>query len=274
MMCYTDWMTLVEKDDGRADELWVLRDEDLWPAGNKTLKVRFLDKRIPAWPNDRRGYITEEEILMIANEWHQCGVEQGNDVVPEFVSCGADDIADIRVKFIESGRPRSKVGTAARQVKAGDPTMRLDLKSPDNCPSFYKRIIRHEFGHALGLKHEHQHPDAPLLTDPGKLREYLRQCYPGFTSEQIEKKIRVQWAALARGASQKSKYDKESVMHYLIPEEVRANKYVGPTQLPIVLSECDKTNIVLFYSKGAADEEQTPMGTMLALFLMNYSETS
>ena len=35
-----------------------------------------------------------------------------------------------------------------------------------------------------------------------------------------------------------------------IPEEVRANKYVGPTQLPIELSDCDKTNIVLFYSKG------------------------
>ena len=68
--------------------------------------------------------------------------------------------------------------------------MWLDLKSPDNCPSRYKRIIRHEFGHALGLKHEHQHPDAPPLTDPGKLREYLRQCYPGFTSEQVEKKIR------------------------------------------------------------------------------------
>ncbi|CAI8037291.1 hypothetical protein GBAR_LOCUS20843 [Geodia barretti] len=184
MMCYTDWMTLVEKDDGRADELWVLTDEDLWLAG-KTLKVSFLDDRIPAWPNDGRGHITEEEILKIANEWHQCGVEQGKDVVPEFVPCGADDIADIRVKFI------------------------------DNCPSFYKRIIRHEFGHALGLKHEHQHPDAPPLTDPGKLREHLRQCYPGFTSEQVEKKIRVQWAALAGGASQKSKYDKESVMHYL-----------------------------------------------------------
>ena len=99
MMCYTDWMTLVEKDDGRADELWVLTDEDLWLAG-KTLKVRFLDDRIPAWPNDGRGHITEEEILKIANEWHQCGVEQGKDVVPEFVPCGADDTADIRVKFI------------------------------------------------------------------------------------------------------------------------------------------------------------------------------
>ena len=93
--------------------------------------------------------------------------------------------------------------------------MWLDLKSPEGCPSRYKRTIRHEFGHALGLKHEHQSPNAPRLADIGKLREFLRQCYPGFTPEQIEKKIRVQWAALAGGASQKSNYDKKSVMHYL-----------------------------------------------------------
>ena len=98
-MCYTDWMTLVEKDDSRAAELWVVKGEDLWPA-RKKLKVRFL-KVIPPWLNEgRRGYITEDEILKIANEWHQCGVEQGNDVVPEFVPCGPNDTSDIRVKFI------------------------------------------------------------------------------------------------------------------------------------------------------------------------------
>ena len=108
-----------------------------------------------------------------------------------------------------------KVGTAATRVSAGDPTMWLNLKSPDDCPSFYKRIIRHEFGHALGLKHEHQSPNAPQLTNQETLREYLRQSNPSFTSEQIEKKIRTQWAVLAGGASQKSRYDPESVMHYL-----------------------------------------------------------
>ena len=103
MMCYTDWMTLVEKDDGTAAELWVQSDSDLWPA-RKNLKVRFLDDRIPAWENDRSGWIDQEEILEIANEWHQCGVEQGNDVVPVFVRCGPNDTSDIRVKFIGNVR--------------------------------------------------------------------------------------------------------------------------------------------------------------------------
>ena len=92
--------------------------------------------------------------------------------------------------------------------------MWLNLHSPRDFPSLYKRIIRHEFGHALGLQHEHQHPNATRLTNISKLRKYLRERFD-LTPEEVETKIRTQWAALSGGASQKSKYDKESVMHYL-----------------------------------------------------------
>lgn len=98
MICFTDWITLSGKNDGKTAKLWSERD-DLWPAGKK-LKVRFKDRRIPPWYNDRCHYIHEDEILEIANEWHQCGVNAGKDVVPEFVRCGPDDISDILVKFI------------------------------------------------------------------------------------------------------------------------------------------------------------------------------
>ena len=98
MMCYTDWMTLVEKDDDNVAELWVQSDKHLWPP-KKKLKVRFLDE-IPGWRNERRGWINEDDILKIANEWHDCGVDAGKDVVPEFMPCGPDDTGDIRVRFI------------------------------------------------------------------------------------------------------------------------------------------------------------------------------
>lgn len=55
----------------------------------------------------------------------------------------------------------SKLGSEAEQEAVkGDtlqPTMMLDLKC---CDDYHKEhIILHEFGHALGLAHEHQHPD-------------------------------------------------------------------------------------------------------------------
>ena len=52
----------------------------------------------------------------------------------------------------------SKLGIEANDVKEGEPTMVLDLK---DCRDDYhvKSTILHEFGHAYGLAHEHQHPD-------------------------------------------------------------------------------------------------------------------
>ena len=99
MMCYTDWMTLVEEDDKNVGELWVQSDGDLWLAG-KELKVRFLDDEIPGWRNEKREWINKGDILKIANEWHECGVNAGKDVVPKFVLWEDDDISDITVKFI------------------------------------------------------------------------------------------------------------------------------------------------------------------------------
>lgn len=93
MMCFTDWETMVEEDDVRVSELWVLTDEDLWPAGKK-LKVQFLNK-IKAWRREDGQFISKDDIITIANEWHKCGT-----VVPEFLPCKSGETGDIRVQFI------------------------------------------------------------------------------------------------------------------------------------------------------------------------------
>ena len=96
MTCFTDWMKLIEKKDySRAAALWVEFKEKLWSQGEK-LKVEFLDKKVPpSFVNTSEDYITKEEILDIANEWHRCG----QDVVPEFVECKFGDVPNIQVKY-------------------------------------------------------------------------------------------------------------------------------------------------------------------------------
>ena len=85
----------------------------------------------------------------------------------------------------------------------------------------YTHTILHEFGHALGLRQEHQHEEAPPLYDEHKLREYLKEVTfgsnpPSDAEERIAEVIRKSWGRRARDStSQSRKYDKNSIMHFV-----------------------------------------------------------
>ena len=99
------------------------------------------------------------------------------------------------------------------QANGNDVTMLLNLDCP-NIP--YTRTIRHEFGHALGIHHEHQNPNAPKLFDEKKLEKFLRSR--GVSDENIPDKIKTQWRRLSSPSERPKSnfaYDKDSVMHYV-----------------------------------------------------------
>ena len=94
-------------------------------------------------------------------------------------------------------------------------TMELGLEQKD-----YESTILHEFGHALGLDHEHQHPDAPnlLTSDQEKLREFIsRKYFPkGTPRADIDDYIDDQWKRMHNGRdTMTTPWDKDSIMHYL-----------------------------------------------------------
>ena len=96
--------------------------------------------------------------------------------------------------------------------------MQLNIGSQG--PHYYKSLILHEFGHALGLEHEHQRPDVPNLFDDEKLKEIIKnqlmEDRMPHSDEDIEKKIEEQWKAIPIDTAIKtSTYDKDSVMHYV-----------------------------------------------------------
>lgn len=68
---------------------------------------------------------------------------------------------DIRIllSHFKDGAGSSVIGTDARNILPHLPTMVLGA---DYQSSFFTVAAMHEFGHALGVEHEHQHPDAPL----------------------------------------------------------------------------------------------------------------
>ena len=109
------------------------------------------------------------------------------------------------------GRSGSQVGTDALKVPIlqdgkFQPTMQLGLLRGNE--NFNKHNVIHEFGHALGLLHEHQRSCfwrvASNYLDKEKMKKELRMTDEGFKRDYEEK---------VEGIGS-PEYDSDSVMHY------------------------------------------------------------
>ena len=116
----------------------------------------------------------------------------------------------------EGGECWSLVGTDAMKEDAAKPTMRLNLGGTATGyphPSLQRSLVIHEFGHALGLEHEHQRSDFWDI-----LEKHLNpDKVPGMSStpgsDESRATFGTQWARkLVKGTP--SKYDPLSIMHY------------------------------------------------------------
>ncbi|MEP7301641.1 MAG: M12 family metallopeptidase [Caldimonas sp.] len=115
----------------------------LWDKGT-ALKVRFLQGE-PA---------LHDRVLQAARSWLVPGVKL--DLVP----APPDQAAHFRIAFEPNRGSWSYVGRDNLGILPGQPTMNLGwatLATPD---ADFSSVVIHEFGHALGLLHEHNHPQA------------------------------------------------------------------------------------------------------------------
>jgi serralysin len=69
-----------------------------------------------------------------------------------------DGDADIRIAFQQGDCSWSVLGTQCRNIPDDEPTMNYGWLTPDSDDAEVQRVVLHEFGHALGLIHEHQNP--------------------------------------------------------------------------------------------------------------------
>lgn len=65
---------------------------------------------------------------------------------------------DIRIGFAQGRGSWSYIGTMCRQIAEPLPTMNYGWLTPNSTDDEVRRVVLHEFGHALGMIHEHQNP--------------------------------------------------------------------------------------------------------------------
>lgn len=116
----------------------------LWPAG-ETIRAKFLDG--PAE--------LHHQVERAAQEWTEYA-----DVSLEFVPPSQE--ADVRISFADRRSSWSRIGTDCHKVPPHQPTMNFGWLSPDSSEEDLTQVVLHEFGHALGCIHEHQHPDGGI----------------------------------------------------------------------------------------------------------------
>ncbi|MFZ1430504.1 MAG: M12 family metallopeptidase [Geminicoccaceae bacterium] len=193
----------------------------LWPNGSR-LRVLFM-----------QGTHTQQDLAMEQAAWW---TEHANI---EFMRSEAPD-SEIRVTFDASDGAWSFVGTDCRDIPQGQATMNLGFQDGGTSG--------HEFGHALGLAHEHQNPAGGIQWNEPEVIRSLKGPPNFWTEAQIRHNVLNKYSS---GQIRGTAFDSDSIMLYEFPVNWTLNG-VG-THGNEELSATDKSFIAQCYPPGSVN---------------------
>lgn len=150
----------------------------------------------------------QQRVQGVAREW--TGPQMAN-LKLNFLDSAA---TDIRIAFEQGNGSWSYLGTDAQQIAADEPTMNYGWLTPDSTDDELRRVVLHEFGHALGLIHEHQNPDRPIAWNKAAVIADLSQPPNSWSPETIENNI---FKTYDPADVDTTSTDPKSIMMYPIP---------------------------------------------------------
>ena len=187
----------------------VLQLDKKWTNGQE-LRVEFLSGT----------FFQQEQVREIAPIW-----SENANISFEFVQTGE---SDIRIEFHDdtTNLNNSYVGTDALSIDEDEETMNLSFDESSGDLRI-RQVILHEFGHALGLKHEHQHPENGINWDKEAVYEHFDTLPENqrWSRDKVDQNI---FDILDRDQTNFSRYDSESIMHYSFPSNWTIDGFSAP----------------------------------------------
>lgn len=159
-----------------------------------------------------------------------------------FVPAKSKDESDIRVTFAPGGS-WSYVGTQAKDISVKNPTIQLGWLTDGSEDEEINQVVLHEFGHAMGLLHEHQSPSQGINWDVDRVYAFY-MGYPHYWSRaQVDINVFQKYDA---ELTQYTEFDPKSIMLYPVPEEFTLDEYSVDWNLEI--SDTDREFVKELYS--------------------------
>ncbi|OTB13289.1 hypothetical protein K445DRAFT_13967 [Daldinia sp. EC12] len=216
-----------------------VRDERLWPRDKHHLNVRFLDGE----PEDKQ--LVEN---VVVKYYHTIPMS----IRFRFLRSNDTRSSDIRITFVRSGSSSSCVGRWSEEVAMNKPTMELNINHND--ASKKQADILHEFGHALGLEHEHTHPDCKIRFNRPVVMEKRN-----LNDERFNRNYEKSSVIIGRTTP----YDVDSIMHYPV-EKWETMSLTTDIPLNTVLSRGDRKLLMSLYPIESEPEPKVPEPVVVA----------
>jgi hypothetical protein len=189
----------------------------------------------------------------------------------KFVWNAPIESSDIRISFALPNQAWSTIGKQAKQVPKNQPTMNLGWIDDDvqfDVPEYKNtgQVVMHEFGHAMGMIHEHQNPkENPIVWNKKVVSSELRRTN-GWSDDDINQNMFEKYGDAELCKTDKrycgddkltngSMYDVNSIMHYFYPQTWITS---GPSKIPAnkTFSALDKEWLSKYYSSTANTPEE------------------
>jgi hypothetical protein len=160
--------------------------------------------------------------------------------------------ADIKISFNATTKSNSAVGTDCKYFDQNSHSMDLGLIGNTN-ESIFSSVVLHEFGHALGMIHEHQSPKSNFMWNkPYVYSVYMNPPY-NLSAAEVDFNIFYKYSEASTNSSSTA-FDPASIMCYSFPSNYTTNGYstpvnyrLSPTDIRFISKEYPGVAIALLY---------------------------